>query len=84
MLRRVARRGPSRWSWRLRPEAGEIRADRGQLEQVLVNLMLNARDAMPDRGRVTIATQAVELDDAYALQHDGVAIPRGRVRAAQP
>ena len=38
----------------LSPDAGEIRADRGQLEQVLVNLLLNARDAMPARGRVTI------------------------------
>ena len=61
----------------LDPDAGEIRADRGQLEQVLVNLMLNARDAMPGRGRVTIATVAVELDEAYALQHDDVAISRG-------
>ncbi|MGH7515695.1 MAG: response regulator [Gemmatimonadales bacterium] len=57
--------------------AGEIRADRGQLEQVLVNLMLNARDAMPDRGRVTIATGAVALDEAYVQRHDGVALPRG-------
>ncbi len=62
----------------LAPEAGEIRADRGQLEQVLVNLMLNARDAMPTRGRVTIATAAVELDDAYAQRHDGVTLARGQ------
>jgi PAS domain S-box-containing protein len=61
----------------LDPDAGEIRADRGQLEQVLVNLMLNARDAMLDRGRVTVATRAVELDEAYAQRHNGVALPRG-------
>ena len=59
-------------------DAGEIRADRGQLEQVLVNLMLNARDAMPGHGRATIATRVVELDDEYARGHDGVAIPRGQ------
>jgi PAS domain S-box-containing protein len=57
--------------------AGEIRADRGQLEQVLVNLMLNARDAMAGRGRVTIASRATVLDDDYADQHDGIGIPRG-------
>ncbi len=76
MLRRVLGED-HRLELALAPEAGEIRADRGQLEQVLVNLMLNARDAMPSRGRVTIATAAVELDDAYAQRHDGVALARG-------
>jgi PAS domain S-box-containing protein len=76
MLRRVLGED-HRFELRLDAEAGEIRADRGQLEQVLVNLILNARDAMPARGRVTIATRAVELDDAYAQEHDGVVIPRG-------
>jgi CheY-like chemotaxis protein len=76
MLRRVLGED-HRFDLALDPDAGEIRADRGQLEQVLVNLMLNARDAMLDRGRVTIATSAVELDDAYAQRHDGVALPRG-------
>ena len=61
----------------LAADAGEIRADRGQLEQVLVNLMLTARDAMAGRGRVTIATRATMLDDGYADQHDGIGIPRG-------
>jgi PAS domain S-box-containing protein len=61
----------------LAPDAGEIRADRGQLEQVLVNLMLNARDAMAGRGRATIATRATVLDDSYAEQHGGIGIPRG-------
>jgi two-component system cell cycle sensor histidine kinase/response regulator CckA len=76
MLRRVLGED-HRLDLALAPEAGEIRADRGQLEQVLVNLMLNARDAMPSRGRVTIATAVVELDDGYAQRHDGVALPRG-------
>jgi PAS domain S-box-containing protein len=61
----------------LDPAAGEIRADRGQFEQVLVNLILNARDAMPSRGRVTIATRPLDLNEAYVLEHDGVAIPPG-------
>jgi two-component system, cell cycle sensor histidine kinase and response regulator CckA len=55
----------------------EILADRGQLEQVLINLILNARDALASRGRVTITTTAAELDEAYALRHGDVGIPAG-------
>jgi PAS domain S-box-containing protein len=62
----------------LAEDAGEIRADRGQLEQVLVNLMLNARDAMVAPGRVTVATQVVSLDETYAQRHGGVGIPLGQ------
>jgi PAS domain S-box-containing protein len=76
MLRRVLGED-HRLELALAPDAGEIRADRGQLEQVLVNLMLNARDAMASHGRVTIATAVAELDEAYAQRHDGVALPRG-------
>ena len=76
MLRRVLGED-HRLELALSPDAGAIRADRGQLEQVLVNLMLNARDAMVERGRVTISTHATVLDDAYAQQHGGVGIPRG-------
>jgi two-component system cell cycle sensor histidine kinase/response regulator CckA len=61
----------------LAADAGEIRADRGQLAQVLVNLMLNARDAIAGRGRVTITTRATRLDERYGANHDGVGIPRG-------
>jgi two-component system cell cycle sensor histidine kinase/response regulator CckA len=62
---------------RLTEEVGQIRADRGQLEQVLVNLILNARDAMHDRGRVTIGTARARLDEVYAQAHTGVSIPSG-------
>ena len=56
---------------------GQIRADRGQLEQVLINLILNARDALPARGRVTIASAAAELDEVYAARHGDVGIAPG-------
>jgi two-component system, cell cycle sensor histidine kinase and response regulator CckA len=46
-----------------------VKADPTQLEQVLMNLCLNARDAMPSGGRLLIATEMVELDDPFIFRH---------------
>ncbi len=53
------------------PEA-PINADPGQIEQVLMNLVVNARDAMPNGGRVTVETSRVEIDEGYASTHINV------------
>ena len=55
---------------RLAPGAGAVRVDPGQFEQVLVNLAVNARDAMPQGGRFTIETERTTLDGDAALPPD--------------
>jgi len=51
---------------------GRVKADPGQLEQVIMNLAVNARDALPGRGKLIIETQPCTLDEAYAAQHPEV------------
>jgi two-component system cell cycle sensor histidine kinase/response regulator CckA len=57
---------------RLDPELGSILVDRSQLGQVVLNLAVNGRDAMPEGGTLSIQTGNVELDRAYAAEHRGV------------
>ncbi len=56
----------------LEATSDRVKVDPGQIEQVVVNLAVNARDAMPDGGDLTISTRNVELDRDYARHHPGV------------
>jgi CheY-like chemotaxis protein len=53
----------------LAPNLGSVKADQSQIEQVLINLAVNARDAMPDGGKLMIQTGNIDLDEDYALRH---------------
>jgi two-component system cell cycle sensor histidine kinase/response regulator CckA len=55
----------------LDPELGNVKADQSQIEQVIMNLAVNARDAMPMGGKLKIETASVELDQTYTRNHPG-------------
>ena len=55
----------------LDPGLGNVKADPGQIEQVIMNLAVNARDAMPNGGKLTLETANVSLDEGFARHHSG-------------
>jgi two-component system, cell cycle sensor histidine kinase and response regulator CckA len=56
----------------LKKDLGNVKADPGQMEQVIMNLAVNARDAMTQGGKLTLETQNADFDEAYARRHAGV------------
>jgi two-component system, cell cycle sensor histidine kinase and response regulator CckA len=75
MLRRLVPEN-IRHTLQLHPETGRVMADAGQLEQVIINLVVNARDAMPHGGTLTIETTWVQLtDDPACWRHEGTLVP---------
>src|SRR5260370_34840661 len=52
-------------------ELGNVKADQSQIEQVIMNLAVNARDAMPSGGKLHIQTANIELDQVYTRDHPG-------------
>jgi signal transduction histidine kinase len=56
----------------LEPALGHVRADPSQMQQILMNLAVNARDAMPNGGSISIETANISLDEAFASSHTGV------------
>ena len=53
----------------LDPTLGSVKVDPGQIEQIIMNLAVNARDAMPDGGKLVIETSNTDLDEKYAIHH---------------
>ena len=53
----------------LNPDLGKVKADPAQVQQILINLVVNARDAMPQGGKISIETAAVTLDEEFASRH---------------
>ena len=80
MIRRVAGEDISVQLW-LSRTLGMVEADPGRLSQVVMNLIVNARDAMPDGGKLTIETYNIQLDETFARHHFGV-IPGAYVMLA--
>ena len=60
----------------LSDQIGRVQADPGQLEQVVMNLAVNARDAMPEGGKLVIETQGCYLDDAYVAANSEASLGR--------
>ncbi len=56
----------------LDPQIAAVRVDKGQMEQVIMNLAVNAKDAMPQGGKLTIETGSIYLDEIYAQKHEEV------------
>jgi signal transduction histidine kinase len=56
----------------LSPERGHVKANAGHIEQIIMNLVVNARDAMPNGGQIIIETANVDIDATYAQQHLGL------------
>jgi PAS domain S-box-containing protein len=55
-----------------RPSSRNVEVDPGQIEHILMNLVVNARDAMPSGGRIIIETGDADLDELYATKHEGI------------
>lgn len=56
---------------KLDPAIGSVKADHGQIEQVVMNLAVNARDAMPEGGKLALETATTTFDQNYTRQHAG-------------